>query len=192
MTPTNNIPRHFLHWLIIAFVLVVGCYLAYASYRYYNPNVNFQEYVPTELPAGISVGAKTVEFWSSPMLPLQPIKTNVRVSLGEHASLLEEQYSLNLSANTCTPVVNQKCIEARTSKGQFYRTVTTYVQSDSTNNNYDKLSTIVATFDRDGTRILINFDQSASQLPIDWGGFIDSFVPTTFSQPKVVHMQPGP
>ncbi len=175
---------------MIATILVIGCLLAYASYAYYKPQVNFQEYVPTKLPTGMSIGSKTVELWSSPLLPFWPLKTNVRVSLGGRISLLEEKLTSNLATNGCSLVVNQKCKMAHTIKGQAYRLVATYVQPNPTND--DRPTSVVTTFDKGGTRILINIDQTVAQVPFDWNNFIDSFVATTFNDFDVTHMHPGP
>jgi len=183
-------PKHFIRWLLLAVIFVMGCALAYASYSYYNPRVDFQEYAPTKLPSGMSIGTKTVEFWSSPMLPLWPSKMNVRVSLGGHASLLEEKLTSSLSPNECSEVINQKCLVDKTSNGQTYRVVSTYAQSNPTLD--DKPTDTVVTFDKNNTRILISLDQTAAQTSINWGEFIGSFTPTTFNDLQVKHMQPGP
>lgn len=183
-------PKHFFGWFFIAIFFTLGCCLAYLSYLYYNPRVSFQEYAPSKLPAGMSLGTKTLELWSSPQIPLWSLKTDVRVSLGEHASLFEEQLTSNLSTNECSSVVNQKCMMSQTSKGQMYRMVTTYSQLTQTSDS--KPTNIVATFDKNNTRILINFDQTAAQVSFDWDSFIDSFKTTTFNNLQVKHMYPGP
>ena len=177
--------------LAIFLLLVITSFFGWKAYRDAHPESykTFQPYAPTNIVSGLRITDRYLEVWENhPMLWFAPSSTVVRLYLDRDNSYITESKNVNLGDSVCD-AINVHCEEKTTLKGQTYLTKRTYSGSAS-----DMLSSEAAIYNRDGVRIAIQI-KAIPAAPIsdeDWSAIIDSFEPTTFTDLKVKHMQPGP
>lgn len=181
--------------LIACSFLMIGAFFGWKAYRDTHPESygTFQAYSPTIIVNGLRITNKSLEVWENhPLLWFAPSTIIVRLHLDRDNSYITESKNVGLGDLACD-AINTDCEEKKTSNGQIYTIKRVYSETGSTG-KFDKLSTEEAIYSRDGVRIAIQINAVSDQTTPtqDWSAMIDSFEPTTFTDLKVKHMQPGP
>lgn len=188
--------------LIASILLIVAIFFGWKAYRDSQPQsyIDFKQFSPTKIVGGLHITEKNVETWEShPLLWFRPYSVKIRLSLESPFSFISESKSkgdgtADATNFTCT-ATNTKCFSKTTPKGQIYLLKHVYDPTDlkATPLAYDELSEQSIRFERDGTSISVLINGIATPISgEDWSAMIDSFEPTTFTDLKVKHMQPGP
>lgn len=160
---------------LVLFILTLGVYAIYRIFFYIPPaKINFQEYEPSYLPAGLQMQDKHLEQWvrKSP----QPSPTELDFTYNKYSSIREVKNDGTIRVPftyKCEDNGGEICSIATTKNGQKYRT-TIDKMSDKDYETIDWLK---------GDTLILFFYNAPPGEPLsadEVGKFIDSFKPVNY------------
>lgn len=161
--------------VLILIVLAVSIYILYRFFFYIPPaKINFQEYAPGYLPAGLQMEDKHLEQWvrKSP----QPSPTELDFDFNKYNSIREVKNNGTIRmpfTYTCKDNEDDSCAIATTKNGQKYRT-TIDRMSDK---DYETIEWLK------GDTLILFFYNAPLGQPLssdEVSKFIDSFKPVSY------------
>lgn len=194
--------------ILIIFGVLLAIYAVYLAVIYFNPRliVNYKQFVPTYLPADVSlqkpqlrVLSNQLDITDSPTyidinLDLWPINVDTNFYfLNDHIDRIGESKADNkdIEDNNCAYLQSaiysdDECLERTTPGGQNY--IHTIVK-----NEQDVVYEIIS-FLKDGTDIYFFLDDNSPLIGLsdqEWSKIIDSFVQTDVTDYSIVRYHPG-
>jgi hypothetical protein len=186
--------------VVLGTPLLIG--LIYLLYMYYNPQlrIDFKEFKPTTLPAGVSITGEELGVWTAhPLLWFAPYGIVVELHLNGEGSYISETKHTSKYGGTysCSrPAIDEVCSNSRTPKGQDYTLLLTSSPLDPTKSSspQDPLSSERIIFVKDDTYINIELSRPDHiAIPdTDIQTMIDSLTPTHFTHLQIKRYHPGP
>jgi hypothetical protein len=161
--------------VLVFVILALGLYTLYRIFFYTPPaKINFQEYEPGYLPAGLQMQGKHLEQWVRK--PPHPSPTELNFGLNKYNSVSEMKNDGTIRAPfnySCKDNEDSSCAIATTKNGQKYRT------------SIDKMSdTDYETIEwLKGDTLILFFYNAPPGKPLssdEVGKFIDSFKPVSY------------
>jgi len=173
---------------------IITAFVLHIAYDTRSTSVDFQEYAPTVLPAGVAIIGRSLEVWSEKASPVAHTKLlRFDLNTSRSSSLAEGKVKKsnldNAACSSHSAVTNQTCAIVETPNHQQYFLVTTYQDTLA-----GKPFSQEAIWTRGDTSIMLYLAGSPMRTyPQDeWSGVVDSFVPVHYSKITSKHYSPGP
>jgi hypothetical protein len=178
---------------LLILALIVGCGL-YIYIFTHTSSVNFKEYEPTHLPAGLNIKNRNLEIWDETRSGDQSFphwNKVLRLDVNQNISIGEWRYSpqdsINFSCNGPENNVEGSTCSTQTSpKGQKY-TFTVFSYGNSSQKGQDIWLV------KGNTSIHIsNLETDKIYPSVEWGEVIDSLRQVHYKSLEITHFSPGP
>lgn len=191
--------------ILATIITVVVAFFGWKAYRDSNPQsyIDFKQLIPTKIVNDYTIKKNELVLYAAhPLMWFKPYEITISSSLGNSnytfikQSKSEGDGTITTDGFSCS-VMGARCFSKITPRGQAYLHTLHHNASDPYAEQpvYDKLSSQTVMFVKDGTSIFVAIDADDTREIITdeaWSTMIDSFEPTTFTDLKVVHRQPGP
>ncbi|HSX30308.1 MAG TPA: hypothetical protein VLE99_00110 [Candidatus Saccharimonadales bacterium] len=172
--------------------IVIAGFALYIAYMTHSTSVDFQEYAPKSLPAGVAITGRSLDVWSGKTNFLSRTK-QLTFSLSPSRSSFISEASRAKGAPFVYQcdygAANAKCTTAETPNHQQYRLTTVYDQTLA-----GKPFEQTAAWLKGNTYIWIRLEGNPVHLHSqdEWNHVIDSFVPVHYSKISIRQFSPGP